>query len=269
MSQGEKVILTSYKIKNKKENRNSLKTRYYFGVSVLTCTVVGTQHSDLSLWTQKSKEIFRCHSHFLLFSPGHGLLPCMWLMRCLAMLEILGCLMCGCGCPRNVHLIVPVRLTPTPGVYSKALGWIITTTASMSQASLLSLTPFQGNFATPFVKWSLPPHLLNWSIVDLQYCVSFGSTAKWFSYVFYCCCLVAKSCPTLSDPMNCRCQAPLSTGFLRQEYWSGLPFPSPGDLPDPGIKLVSPALQADSLPLSHQGSPSVVMYIYIHIQILF
>ena len=44
-------------------------------------------------------------------------------------------------------------------------------------------------------------------------------------------------------------------GFSRQEYWSGLPFPSPGDLPDPGIEPVSPALQADSLPLSHQGSP--------------
>ena len=41
-------------------------------------------------------------------------------------------------------------------------------------------------------------------------------------------------------------QAPLPMGFPRQEYWSGLPFPSPGDLPDPGIKPVSPALQADS-----------------------
>ena len=42
-------------------------------------------------------------------------------------------------------------------------------------------------------------------------------------------------------------QAPLSMGFSRQEYWSGLPFPSPGDLPDPRIKLRSPALQVDSL----------------------
>ena len=42
-------------------------------------------------------------------------------------------------------------------------------------------------------------------------------------------------------------QAPLSTEFSRQEYWSGLPFPTPGDLPDPGIKPGSPALQADSL----------------------
>ena len=50
-------------------------------------------------------------------------------------------------------------------------------------------------------------------------------------------------------------QAPLSMVFPRQEYWSGLPLPSPGDLPDPGIKLMSSALQVGSLPLSHQGSP--------------
>ena len=53
-------------------------------------------------------------------------------------------------------------------------------------------------------------------------------------------------------------QAPLSTGFSRQECWSGVPCPPPGDLPDPGIKLMSPAtlaLQGDSLLLSHQESP--------------
>ena len=48
-------------------------------------------------------------------------------------------------------------------------------------------------------------------------------------------------------------QAPLSMEFSRQEYWSGLPFPSPGDLPDPGIEPGSPALQADSLPTKLQG----------------
>ena len=44
------------------------------------------------------------------------------------------------------------------------------------------------------------------------------------------------------------CQAPLSMGFSRQEHWSGLPFPSPGDLPNPEIEPGSPELQADSLP---------------------
>ena len=55
------------------------------------------------------------------------------------------------------------------------------------------------------------------------------------------------SCPTLCNPMDCSHQVPLSMGLSRQEYWSGLPFPSPGDLPNPGIELRSPALQADSL----------------------
>ena len=48
-------------------------------------------------------------------------------------------------------------------------------------------------------------------------------------------------------------QAPLSMGFSRQEYWSGSPFPSPGDLPNPGIKPGSPALQADALPCKPPG----------------
>ena len=61
-------------------------------------------------------------------------------------------------------------------------------------------------------------------------------------------CLDAKSCPTLAIPWTVACQAPLSMGFSRQEYWSGLPFPSPGDLPDPGTEPRSPALQADDLP---------------------
>ena len=59
--------------------------------------------------------------------------------------------------------------------------------------------------------------------------------------------LVNKSCPTLVTPWIVACQAPLSMGFSRQEYWNELPFPSPGDLPNPGVKPRSPALQADSL----------------------
>ena len=62
----------------------------------------------------------------------------------------------------------------------------------------------------------------------------------------------------MSDPSTSwivACQDPLSIGFSRQEYWSGLPFPSPGDLPDPGIEPLFPVLQADSLSLSHLESP--------------
>ena len=60
--------------------------------------------------------------------------------------------------------------------------------------------------------------------------------------------LVAKLCPTLVTPLTVAHQASLSMGFSRQEYWSGLPFPSPGYLPNPGIGPGSPALQSDSLP---------------------
>ena len=71
------------------------------------------------------------------------------------------------------------------------------------------------------------------------------------------CC--AHSCPThLVTPWTVACHVSLSMEFSRQEYWTGLPFPTPGDLPDPGIKpvsLASPALAVDSLPLRHLGSP--------------
>ena len=60
----------------------------------------------------------------------------------------------------------------------------------------------------------------------------------WFSHSLYL---------TLSIPWTVAHQAPLFMGFFRQESWSGLPFPSQGDLPDPGIKPRSPALQTDSL----------------------
>ena len=67
----------------------------------------------------------------------------------------------------------------------------------------------------------------------------------------------------LATPQTVAHQAPPSMGFSRQEYWSGLPFPSPEDLPNPGIKPVSPmspALQADSLPLIHQGNPCTALF---------
>ena len=63
-----------------------------------------------------------------------------------------------------------------------------------------------------------------------------------------------QSCPTLCDPIDCSPQVPLSMRLSRQEYWSGLPCPPLGDLPDAGIEPGAPALQVDSLPLSHRGS---------------
>ena len=77
-----------------------------------------------------------------------------------------------------------------------------------------------------------------------------------------------QSCLTLCNHMDYRaCQAPLPMGFSRQDYWSGLPCPPPGDFSDPGIKHVSLCLlhwQADSLPLAPPGKP-IYIYIYKHV----
>ena len=59
--------------------------------------------------------------------------------------------------------------------------------------------------------------------------------------------LITQLCLMFATPWTVALQAPLSMGFSRQEYWSGLPFPSPGDLPNAGIELGSPALQAGSM----------------------
>ena len=73
-------------------------------------------------------------------------------------------------------------------------------------------------------------------------------------------CSVAQSCPILCDPVDCSPAAPLSVEFSRQEYWRGLPFPTPGDLPDPGIEpasLVSPALAGRSFTTGPPGKPNL------------
>ena len=74
------------------------------------------------------------------------------------------------------------------------------------------------------------------------------------------CAKLLLSCPTLCDPLwTVACQAPLSMGFFMQEYWSGLPFPPPGGLPDPGmepVSPVSPALQVRSLLAEPLVSPT-------------
>ena len=66
-----------------------------------------------------------------------------------------------------------------------------------------------------------------------------------------------------ANPWTVAYQAPPSMGFSRQECWSGLPFPSPGDLPDPGIKPGSPALRADALPSEPLGN--LIKYRFEHI----
>ena len=81
-------------------------------------------------------------------------------------------------------------------------------------------------------------------------------------HICCCCCLVAsvKYEDLHATLWTAACQAPLSMGFSREDYWRGWPGTHPGDLPDSEIKPRSPALWADSLPLSHQGSPYLKSY---------
>ena len=95
-------------------------------------------------------------------------------------------------------------------------------------------------------------------------CSDFSSWLPWMILVLLLCILSHFSCVRLfATSWTIAHQAPLSMGFPRQEYWSGLPCPPPGDLPHPGMETtspVSPTFQVDSLPLSCWGSP-----LYAHI----
>ena len=68
---------------------------------------------------------------------------------------------------------------------------------------------------------------------------------------------MCQSCLTLCDPMDCSLPGSSVHGISRQEYWGVLPFPSPGDLPNPGIEPRSPALWADTLPSEPPGKPTL------------
>ena len=93
--------------------------------------------------------------------------------------------------------------------------------------------------------------MLIWNrFCDLKY--------QWIpSFVFLCVCVLLSQVQLFVTPWTVAQQAPLSMGFSRQEYWSGLPFPSPGDLSDPRIELQSPALQADCLPPEPPGKANL------------
>ena len=75
-------------------------------------------------------------------------------------------------------------------------------------------------------------------------------------YMYMCMCQSFSHIQLFAVPRTVNCQASLSMEFSRQEYWSGWPFLSPGDLPNPGIEPGSPTLQADSLPSEPPGKPS-------------
>ena len=137
--------------------------------------------------------------------------------------------------------------------------WFSTTEMFLAHwgLQLLSCCPITlrplGHQFLPGLKWStvkkvhpfLPLSLERTHITSLTFC--------WQQWVIRPCLLSSFS--PVATPWTVACQAPLSIGFPRQEYWRELPLPSPGGLPDPEMKVPSPAapaLQPGSLPLSHQ-----------------
>ena len=114
----------------------------------------------------------------------------------------------------------------------------------------------------PWKTWAYPAALIYGFFVNGKYYSTTPSMVGWscghwtldrrLTIELFSCSVMSSSFVT---PWIVAHQAPLSMGFLRQEYWSGLPFPSPGDLPNTEIEPMSPAWQADSLGLSYQGSP--------------
>ena len=124
-------------------------------------------------------------------------------------------------------------------------------------AFLQEISPTQGS----------NPHLLrplHWQAGSLLVVKPPGKPLKKNIYVCVCVCVCARmhgrvlscfGCVNSLTPWTATCQAPPSMEFFRQEYWSGLPLSPPGDLLDPGIEPRASELQANSLPLSHQGSP--------------
>ena len=154
-----------------------------------------------------------------------------------------------CYWERDKLMFIPIPLSHTLSLKKKKklfriFNENIQTFSKMKIEQRTLIAPHKGGFCTiiKILSGLLYPFLFC-SATDLTLfysCASSGSVTKW--------------CQTLATTWTVACQAALSTGFPRQEYWSGLPFSSLGNLLNPGIQPMSPAWQADSLPLSHLGS---------------
>ena len=91
----------------------------------------------------------------------------------------------------------------------------------------------------------------------LLYCLNYELLIN-LTRLCWCCCLVAKSCLTLCDPMDCTLPGSSVHGIYQARTLEWVLFPSPGDLPNPGIEPTAPALQVDSWLLSHQRSSQII-----------
>ena len=105
-----------------------------------------------------------------------------------------------------------------------------------------------------FCKAGMPmQQLLCWELIQCTRCKPLHTGLLQTSETS--CCLLAQMCLTLLQPHGLSLPGSFVQGICQQEYWRRVPFPSPGDLPHPGMDLASSAWQGDSLPLSHLGSP--------------
>ena len=136
--------------------------------------------------------------------------------------------------------------------------WFISSSYHFSQSHKLSLYTYVVQYS---VKTRCNCYAEIWCTFSIQvplrlnYALQFTATSVYLHFNFSMLCAHAQSlwsCSLFATLWTVACQATLSMGFFRQESWSGLPCPSPGDLPEPGIEPMtpaSPALQADSLPI--------------------
>ena len=166
----------------------------------------------------------------------------------------------------HAPLLSPVQFFATPWIVACQIPCPWDSSGKNTRVGCYFL--LQGLFPTQGLNPHLPDllHFLHWQedSLPLGHLGSHG------------CGLVTKSCPTVLTPLTIAHQASLFMGFSRQEYWSGLLFPSPGYLVDPGIKLRSPTLQADSLYWeviyiyiipAYYFSLSICLYIYVCVSI--
>ena len=123
---------------------------------------------------------------------------------------------------------------------------------SLSLSSLFLSRVWLGERFIQGLSWTIH-RLSKWFLMMAKSFISRFKRLLWWRNV--CVCLVTQSCLTLCNPVGLPFRLFYPWGFSRQEYWSGLPCPLPGDLPNPGIELRSSTLQTDSLPSEPHGKP--------------
>ena len=117
--------------------------------------------------------------------------------------------------------------------------------AKSLQSCLTLCNPIDGSPPGSPVPGTLQARTLEWVAISFSNAWKWKVKVKSLSHVWL-----------FTTPWTAAFQAPLSMGFSRQQYWSGLPLPAPGDLPNPGIEPRSPALQTDALPSEPSRKPS-------------